>query len=199
MISWSILYVLSHDSSLGWYLPWPRWCDTPLSSLMTSDAYLIITTHLSIHFLFGEHFPLSRHFHRASHNYHAPTPSHDCHEWYLNPCFQCMKSVEMFSRDISFMILGNNFKIWKFNTNALRKFSSSYQMMACPKNLMLWEISGLKFPQSHPKFALRSSKVVDFTGILWNLLHILIFIGDLCSSFGFLSLQGSMGSIFRFL
>jgi len=52
-------------------------------------------------------------FRRVCHVYHSSTPSHDFTDWYLNPCFQCQNSVEMLSKDLAFMILGNSFWIWK--------------------------------------------------------------------------------------
>lgn len=201
MSSWSILYVPSRDSSLGWYLPWPGWCDTPLSSLMTSHAYLIIPTHLSNHFFFY----LGSVSHLAGisvvpvtfiiHPLQVMIATTDT----LTLVFSARSRLKCFQKILHLWSLVTVSKFEKFSSDALRKFASSDQTIACQLNPRLWEISEPKFPQSHPKIALRSSTDVDFTGIMCNLLRILIFIGDLCSGFSLLSLQGSMGAIFAFL
>ena len=90
-------------------------------------------------------------------------------------------------------------KFEKFSSVALRKFSSLDQATTHQLNLMLWDISRPNFPQYHPKITLRISTYVKFTGILWSLLCILIFIGDLFPGFSLLRLQGSKGAIFAYL
>ena len=117
----------------------------------------------------------------------------------LTLVFSAWSWLKCFQNILNLSSLVTVSKFEKFSSVVLRKFVSSNQATACQLNTMLWEISRLKFPQSHPKFTLRSSIVVDITGILCNLLRILIFIGDLCSGFSLLSFQGSMGTIFSFL
>jgi hypothetical protein len=79
-------------------------------------------------------------------------------------------------------------KFEKFSSVALRKLASLDHATRRQLNPMLWDISRPKFPQSHPKIALRISTDVDFIGIMCNLLCILIFTWDLFSRFSFVNL-----------